>query len=101
MKKENTVCVTIDGKTKHFKKKIVTIGRNESNNVVLSDQSVSRRHCVIVNYHRDVWLYDLNSTLGTVVDGQRVQEKIFLLGIHGVTVGNAQIQISSEEGLLI
>ena len=46
-----------------------------------SDNSVSRRHCVIVNYPNDVWIYDLNSTCGTFINGECVYVKMFLLGV--------------------
>ena len=66
-----------------------------------SDNSVSRRHCVIVNYPNDVWIYDLNSTGGTFINGERVYGKMFLLGVCELTIGRCQLRVSSEAGILV
>jgi serine/threonine protein kinase len=86
---------------KYYSQSIITIGRNESNTISFSDNSVSRRHCVIVNFNNDVWIYDLDSTLGTFVNGERVYGKMFLLGVYDLTIGNCKLRISSEAGILV
>jgi len=51
-----------------------SIGRLPGGSLVLSDENVSRNHAVI-ELRSDGWhLRDLNSTNGTVVNGQRVSE---------------------------
>jgi pSer/pThr/pTyr-binding forkhead associated (FHA) protein len=79
----------------------VTIGSLSANDIVIVNRSVSRRHCVIVNYPDDVWLYDLGSTVGTVVDGQRVVGHIPLDGVHNVEVGSVCIRIAAGNDLLL
>jgi serine/threonine protein kinase len=88
------------GKT-DYSQTIITIGRNHSNIISNSDNSVSRRHCVIVNYPNDVWIYDLNSTVGTFINGERVYGKTFLLGVCELTVGRCKLRVSSEAGILV
>lgn len=84
-----------------FSHPIITIGRLEANHVSISNNLVSRRHCVIVNYPNDVWLYDLGSTTGTLVDGKKLSGKIYLDSVHEVKIGKSEaIKISSKKGLL-
>ncbi|MBA4319614.1 MAG: hypothetical protein C0412_14530 [Flavobacterium sp.] len=98
--KENELAVTYCG-TELFKKKIISIGRSRTNDIQINDQSVSRRHCVLINYYNDVWLYDLDSTIGTFIDGERIVNKKFLLGVYDVRIGNVKLKISSQSDLLI
>lgn len=90
-----------DGSRRETVRRIVTIGSMKTNDIVLQERSVSRRHCVIVNCPRDVWLYDLGSTCGTFVDGQRVNGHTFLDGVHKVTLGRSQIGVAARSDLLI
>lgn len=84
-----------------FSYSIITIGRLLENHLSFSDNNVSRRHCVIINYPNDVWLYDLGSTTGTYVDGKKLFGKTYLDGVHEIRIGKSQvIKISSKKGLL-
>ncbi|HEX5432413.1 MAG TPA: transglycosylase SLT domain-containing protein [Bryobacteraceae bacterium] len=53
----------------------VRIGRSAENDIVLSEEpSVSARHLEIRRVDGDYWLHDLDSTNGTYLNGERVQE---------------------------
>jgi pSer/pThr/pTyr-binding forkhead associated (FHA) protein len=54
----------------------------------LADTNVSRRHCAIVNFLDDVWLFDFGSTQGVFVDGTRIDRKVYLEGVHQVSLGH-------------
>jgi len=54
-----------------------------------------------VNYPDDVWIYDLGSTVGTVVDGQRLAGYRLLDGLHTVEVGGTSVRIAARSDLLI
>jgi uncharacterized RDD family membrane protein YckC/predicted nucleic acid-binding Zn ribbon protein len=54
---------------------IVTIGRDPSNDLVLPDAMVSRRHAVIEPRGSQFFLRDCNSANGSVVNGDRVSER--------------------------
>jgi tetratricopeptide (TPR) repeat protein len=100
--KKNTVAVdTPDGVRRDVGLSIVTIGSLNANDLILDDASVSRRHCAIVNYPQDVWLYDLGSTVGTVVDGRRLTGRMFLEGVHEVMVGSVRIRVAARSDLLV
>lgn len=101
-KNQNTIKIVPPyGKIRLYSNPIVSIGRNRENEVFTSQPSVSRRHCVIVNYPNDVWIYDLSSTLGTYVDGIKVTNKQFLLGKHEIKIGDVRFQLFSSAELLL
>ena len=54
---------------------ILTIGRDPSNDLVLPDAMVSRRHAVIEHRGSQFFLRDCNSANGSVVNGDRVSER--------------------------
>ncbi len=53
---------------------IVTIGRDPSNDLVLPDAMVSRRHAVVEHRGAQFFLRDCHSANGSVVNGDRVSE---------------------------
>ena len=100
--KKNAVAIyTPDGARHEFKEPIVSIGSLAENDLVLDHKNVSRRHCVIVNFPDDVWLYDFDSTVGTVVDGQRLVGRMLLDGVHEVSAGGMRLRIAASSGLLV
>ncbi len=52
----------------------ITVGRMKGNNIVIDDASVSLTHARITRHNGEFFLKDLNSTNGTVVNGQRINE---------------------------
>ena len=54
---------------------ILTIGRDPSNDLVLPDAMVSRRHAVVEQRGSQFFLRDCNSANGSVVNGDRVSER--------------------------
>lgn len=102
--RENSIAISWVGeesKRVETSSPIFSIGRQDSNDLRSQMRSVSRRHCAIVNLNQEVWLYDLESTMGTYVDGQPVKGRAFLLGVHDVIVGDLPLRIASSSDLLI
>jgi len=63
---------TLKGRRVHVRVPIVNIGRAEYNDVVLPDDSVSTVHAKLQR-REGIWvIVDLESTNGTIVDGERV-----------------------------
>jgi serine/threonine protein kinase len=93
--------VCADGRTGETNRPIVTIGSLPSNDIVLDDGSVSRRHAVIVNFVDYVWVYDLGSARGVRVDGRKVIDCMYLEGVHEVRIGGAALRVASKLGLLV
>ena len=54
---------------------ILTIGRDPSNDLVLADSMVSRRHAVVEHRGSQFFLRDCSSVNGSVVNGDRVGER--------------------------
>ena len=100
-RKENTITIEQDGRANELKEPIITIGRLDNNRVCLPDTHVSRRHCAIVNYRDDVWIYDLGSTYGVFVDGKRLDRKAYLEGVHAVVLGQTELTLRSKRELLV
>ena len=99
---KNTVAIyTPDGIRHDFNQPIVAIGYLPTNDLMMKHESVSRRHCLLVNFLDDVWLYDLESTCGTTVDGQRLVGRMLLDGVHVVSVAGVQLRIAASSDQLI
>lgn len=66
----------IQGK-RHFrlKKHLITIGRRLDSDLVLDDQHISRKHARLLARHGKFVLIDENSTAGTRVNGQLIDEQ--------------------------
>ncbi len=60
------------GQRRQFSLSPLTIGRAETNDLVLAGLLISRNHAQIMYEHGDFVIYDRDSTNGTYVNGQRV-----------------------------
>jgi uncharacterized RDD family membrane protein YckC len=74
---------------------IVSIGRDPSNDVILPDAMVSRRHAVIEYRGSQYFLRDCNSSNGSVVNGDRVSERGLRDG-DLVAIGTARLLFREE-----
>src|SRR5262249_12848139 len=77
---------------------IVSIGRDPSNDVILPDAMVSRRHAVIEYRGSQYFLRDCNSSNGSVVNGDRVSERGLRDG-DLVAIGTARLLFREELAL--
>lgn len=71
----------IPGQIFELNKNEVTIGRDVSNDFVINDAEVSRKHAKLTLEGDRYNIEDLNSTNGTYIDGQR------LIGPHVMAIG--------------
>lgn len=74
-----------------------SLGRATSNQVVLRDDKVSRKHAVI---HRqgenEYWLVDLGSSNGTYLNGRRVAQPVLLKDGALIQIGSAQMKFRQK-----
>lgn len=71
-------------------KDIINIGRGKENHLVLDDPTVSKRHAQIRALDGRFMLFDLNSLMGTLINGKPVLHKDILPG-DVVTFGNVSL----------
>jgi transcriptional regulator with GAF, ATPase, and Fis domain len=77
----------------------VSIGRDPSNDLWIADQSLSRKHCLLVPHNGEFTIRDLGSKNGTCVNGVPVGEQLLRDGDH-ISVGNSVFCFQLEEGNL-
>ncbi len=82
---------TPDAVEKMFDQSVITIGSEPENDVVLTDDTVSRRHCRIVQEENEYVAIDNGSTNGTFVNGVRIREA-FLAPGQVIGIGSTQIR---------
>jgi tetratricopeptide (TPR) repeat protein len=102
-KSPNSLEIITNGETFNISDSIISFGRKGFEYNTFSEFegiSVSRRHFVIINMKNNVWLYDLNST-GVYVDEKRVNQKTFLLGLHKIKFGNFEVELKTDDKILL
>ena len=95
---EQVFSVLLKGKTESF---VVSefpsvMGRNsEDADVPIFGYSISRSHCKLMEEDRHVYVQDLNSTMGTMVDGVMLQpdEKVELVTGQILTIGEEKLKV--------
>ncbi len=85
--------VSVNGTQNHRIEKLpLTIGREAYNDVVIQDNSVSKKHAELYFENGFFYLLDLDSTNGLVVNGQKIT-KLQLKENEKVFLGNATIEL--------
>jgi len=79
-----------------FDKEEVRIGSMEDNDIIISDDTVSRYHCRIVQEDSGYVLVDQRSTNGTFINKVRVREA-FLKPSSIISVGQSQLRFNARE----
>ena len=62
-----------------IKKERITIGRKSHNDIQLNDNTVSGEHAILIALH-NVYIEDLGSTNGTLLNGKRVKKRMLSNG---------------------
>ncbi len=82
------------------------VGREEDNDIILSEFTVSRRHCLLYFKKDGWWVKDLKSKNGVYIDGKRVKGSVELKNGSRLYIGSfpAEVRIYSprdylEEGI--
>lgn len=73
-----------------------SIGRHSSNNLCLADNTVSGRHAEILTINRDLFVRDLNSTNGTLLNGRRIQHLTGLRSGDVLHFGSVMYKLQSS-----
>jgi hypothetical protein len=84
------VTLTIDGRVVPVTSRTVVLGRSRDCDVRIADGNVSRRHAELVQEGTTYWLVDLESTNGTLLNGERVERSRLSDGDR-ITLGGTDI----------
>jgi transcriptional regulator with GAF, ATPase, and Fis domain len=79
-----------------FEQGTIRIGAMDDNDLILSDDTVSRYHCKIVQEETGYVLYDLGSTNGTFINKVRVREAFLKPGCT-VHLGQTELKFHAGE----
>jgi DNA-binding NtrC family response regulator len=79
-----------------FDKATITIGAMEDNDLVISDDTVSRYHCRIVQEETAYLLVDLGSTNGTFINRVRIKEGYLKPGCT-IGLGNTEVKFHAAD----
>jgi hypothetical protein len=71
---------------------IFRIGRLDTNQIVVQDDSVSRTHAVITYENNKFFLLDLGSTNGTLINGSPVRRRAYMNDQDIIRVGQVQFR---------
>lgn len=86
----------VAGKRFDLEKDTITIGRDDGNDIVIDDLSVSLRHAEIVKKGKNYVLFDLSSSNGTFVQGRRISENMLKNGFS-VDIGQVKFRYTETE----
>jgi adenylate cyclase len=69
-----------------------SIGRSDSNQIVLAESKVSRRHALVhAQGENEFWLVDLGSSNGTYLNGRRLSQPTRLQNRDRITIGESTL----------
>ena len=68
----------------------LTIGRGTENDLIISDQHTSGRHCRIVDDRGRIYIEDLSSSNGTMVNGIRIMRPTLLNSGDTIQLGSVR-----------
>lgn len=83
-----------------FRAPQMTIGRQEDNDIVITDNKASRRHCVLEQKNGNIQLRDLDSHNGTWVGENRILETVLRVG-DMLRIGDTFIRLLPDEGAVV
>ena len=91
---------SVKGQKFEIRKDRMAIGRNQINDVVLTDEAVSSQHCYVARRGESYVLHDLNSTNGTLLNFERLTDEAELKPKHMIQIGSCEFMFNddSEEG---
>lgn len=87
---DNKAYLNYKNKRYNLNRNGLTIGRSKSNDVILDNKSVSRKHAMIVYVDSNYSIKDLESKNGTYVNGEKINKAI-LNNEDEISLGNSKL----------
>lgn len=78
------------------KKAMLTIGRDQSSDIVIDHVSVSLKHAIITNRNHDFLIKDNNSTNGIIINGVLLKDKCILKDRDVILIANAKLIVNKN-----
>lgn len=72
---------------------LLTVGRKEDNLIILDDPYVSGHHARVYTKNNDYIIEDLKSTNGTLLNGNRLDNKILLKAGDEIKIGSSVFKV--------
>jgi pSer/pThr/pTyr-binding forkhead associated (FHA) protein len=89
--KPRTAFLIVEGnRAISLERSITTIGRKNDNHIVIKNQHVSRYHAQIRNIKNSFVLMDLESTVGTSINGRKIKQA-FLKDGDVISIGGSPL----------
>lgn len=92
----NAFLVIEGGRIYPLIKTVINIGRSLENHIVIDDLRVSRSHALLHASKGHFVLFDLNSTGGTFVNGQRINQTVLYPG-DTISLGGVLLTFKQED----
>ena len=86
-----------DGSQHLFSTREVVIGRDPASEIALDDPTVSNKHARLSYHHGQWWLEDLQSTNGTILNGEPVLAPLVVTSGDVVRCGQVDVTLRSGE----
>src|SRR6266478_204604 len=83
------------GRTHELKVDKTTIGRVEDNTFQIAEPSVSSHHCEVLLRGNDVVIKDLNSTNGSYINGEKINESVLKAG-QILRLGQIEMRLETD-----
>lgn len=80
-------------------KNSATIGRKSTNDLIISDNAVSGIHCKVYSENDEVYIEDLGSTNGTILNGSSITKEV-LKSDDLLVLGKKQYRINISQSIL-
>jgi len=81
-------------------KPVNTIGRNDSNNIVVKDPAISKEHCqIVIDEENRFFIEDLHSKNATYLNGKELKKKTEIFYGDKIIIGETILRIYLEEKL--
>lgn len=81
-----------------FRASIAVIGRSKGNAVRIPSADVSRKHCRLTTHDGRLWVEDLGSVNGTLLNGARIDGIEWVRSGDNLTVGPVTFVVEYETG---
>ena len=78
------------------KKAMLTIGRDQSSDIVIDHVSVSLKHAIITNRNHDFLIKDNNSTNGIIINGVLLKDECILKDRDVILIANAKLIVNKN-----